>query len=422
MHIKINIQPYQGKKIENGDDKLYYSSKEDQGYIDSLEFKVDGKPVQWQYHKENIDICKITLNSPLKPNEKIIISTPFFVKIPDGKFSRLGHVDQSYMITQWYPKPAVYDKDGWHIMPYLDQGEFYSEFGAFEVRITIPENYIVGATGDLQNQEEIIFLNNKATNKISDFNTELSFPASSKKTKTLYYKQKNIHDFAWFADKRFHVLKGEVELPYSKEKVAIWTMFTNNEAELWKNSIEYMHDAIYYYSLWNGEYPYKQCTAVDGTISAGGGMEYPNVTIIGESGTAKALEEVIVHEVGHNWFYGIIGTNERQHPWMDEGINSYYEQRYMQSKYPEHNILFESIPDFIKKLLNINHYKTSETNRQLININAHKEKDQPIELSSEKYILDNYWGIVYTKTSLVFRYLASYLGQELFDKCMQRIF
>ncbi len=410
------------QKIENGDDKLYYSSNEEQGYIDSLEFKVDGKPVKWNYHEKNIDICKITLNSSLKPNEKVTISTPFFVKIPDGQFSRLGHVDQSYMITQWYPKPAVYDKDGWHIMPYLDQGEFYSEFGTFEVRITIPENYIVGATGDLQNKEEIDFLNNKAANGISNFNTALLFPESSEKTKTLYYKQKNIHDFAWFADKRFHVLKGEVELPYSKRKVTIWTMFTNNEAELWENSIEYMHDAIYYYSLWNGEYPYKQCTAVDGTISAGGGMEYPNVTIIGESGTAKALEEVIVHEVGHNWFYGIIGTNERKHPWMDEGINSYYEHRYMQNKYPEHNILFESIPDFIKKILNINNYKTSETYRQLININAHREKDQPIELSSEKYIVDNYWGIVYTKASLVFRYLASYLGQELFDKCMQEYF
>ena len=70
---------------------------------------------------------------PLKAGQNIRISTPFFVKIPDAKFSRLGHVDQSYMITQWYPKPAVYDKDGWHEMPYLDQGEFYSEFGRFEV-------------------------------------------------------------------------------------------------------------------------------------------------------------------------------------------------------------------------------------------------------------------------------------------------
>ena len=76
-------------------------------------------------------------------------------------------------------------------------------------------------------------------------------------------------------------------------------MFTNNEADLWKKSIEYMHDALYYYSLWNGDYPYKYCIAVDGTISAGGGMEYPNVTVIGESFNDKALEEVIMLSLIH---------------------------------------------------------------------------------------------------------------------------
>jgi hypothetical protein len=171
----------------------------------------------------------------------------------------------------------------------------------------------------LQNKGEIKRLNQlaKVTDTITKFSDDLSFPLSDLTTKTLRYTQNNIHDFGWFADKRFHVLKGEVEVPHTNEKVTIWTMFTNNEADLWKNSIEYMHDALYYYSLWNGDYPYKQCTAVDGTISAGGGMEYPNVTVIGESGSAYLLEEVIMHEVGHNWFYGMLGNNERDHPWMD---------------------------------------------------------------------------------------------------------
>ena len=104
------------------------------------------------------------------------------------------------------------------------------------------------------------------------------------RTKTIRFVQENVHDFGWFADKRYHVLKGSVELPYSGRIVDLYTMFTNNEAHLWKESIEYMRDAVYYYSLWNGDYPYNHCTAVDGTIAAGGGMEYPNVTVIGESG------------------------------------------------------------------------------------------------------------------------------------------
>ena len=114
----------------------------------------------------------------------------------------------------------------------------------------------------------------------------MSFPESSKKLKTLHFHQENVHDFAWFADKRYHVLRGEVELPESKKKVTTWAMFTNNEFDLWEKSIEYLNDATYYYSLWVGEYPYNHVTAVDGSISAGGGMEYPNITVIGESYSA----------------------------------------------------------------------------------------------------------------------------------------
>ena len=129
------------------------------------------------------------------------------------------------------------------------------------------------------------------------------FPESSEKMKTIRYTQSRVHDFAWFADKRYKVLKGEVELPNSNRNVTTWAMFTPRNSNLWKDAIEYINDGTYYYSKWNGDYPYNQVTAVDGTISAGGGMEYPNVTVIGNTGNAMALEVVIVHEVGHNWFY-----------------------------------------------------------------------------------------------------------------------
>ena len=422
---KNNSTALYKQKIENGETNMHYATEQEKGFIKGLDFKVNGERIRWDYHPEHIDICKLILNKPLLAGESIRISTPFFVKIPDAKFSRLGHVDQSYMITQWYPKPAVFDKDGWHEMPYLDLGEFYSEFGSFDVSITLPSNYTVGATGDLQNPEEIARLNKlaKITDTITKFSDDMSFPVSDLSTKTLRYIQKDVHDFGWFADKRYHVLKGEVEVPHTKKKVTLWTMFTNNEADLWKNSIEYMHDAVYYYSLWNGDYPYKQCSAVDGTISAGGGMEYPNVTVIGESGNAKALEEVIMHEVGHNWFYGMLGTNERDHPWMDEGLNSHNELRYMRRKYPEYNMLLDELPPFIKKALDLKDY----TNKQMMGeimyfMNAWTGKDQPIELHSADYTPTNYFGIVYSKTAIVFDYLMAYLGEDVYDKCMRAYF
>lgn len=419
---------------ENGDLDFHFADSINRGFIDSLDFKVEEQKVIMNYLPTNEDICVLELNKPLLPGNKIIVSTPFRVKIPLGIYSRLGHIGESFQITQWFPKPAVYDKNGWHPLPYLSQGEFYSEYGSYDVYITLPENYVVGATGDLVDcPNEIEFLNRKVAEtevKIKNNNLVklnkagrpiMDFPESSETLKTLHYHQENIHDFAWFADKRYHVLKGEVKLPNSDETVTTWAMFTNGEAKLWKDAIPYLDSAIYYYSLWTGNYPYKQATAVDGSISAGGGMEYPNVTVIGTSYTAKALEQVIVHEVGHNWFYGLLGSNERVHAWMDEGLNSFMENRYFEQRYPNDKIDF-GLPPKINKKLGLDEYG----NRGLFDLgyvfNARRNYDQAIETPSQLFTPTNYGAIVYGKTAIGFDYLKAYLGDDLFDQCMHKYY
>ena len=398
-------------------------NKEYRGYIDSLSFTVDDKVVKWEYDSVHEDICKIYLNEALNPNEKIKISTPFRVKIP-GDISRLGHVKQSYQISQWYPKPAVFDRDGWHPMPYLDQGEFYSEYGSFDVRITLPKNYVVGATGDLQNEDERSWLLARAeeTKRIAEFPKKDSFPKSDVETKKLRYIQKNVHDFAWFADKRYHVLKSAVKLPDSEDSVETWVMFNNTEADLWKESIPYLNDAIYYYSLWNGNYPYKQATVVHGALSAGGGMEYPNVTVIGHAGTAKALDLVITHEVGHNWFYGILGFNEREFPSLDEGINSFNELRYMELKYPGLAGLVDSVPAFAEKWFNLQGLDHRKEFYLFYSYFARRNEDQPILYPAAEYTEMNYGGIVYAKMAISMQMMRAYLGDEVFDKAMQEFY
>lgn len=415
---------------QDNDLTLFFSKHRDRGWIDSLHFHVDGKPVRMELDEKNPDVCRIFLDEPLGPGETAIISTPFRVQIPKGIFSRLGHLDQAYQITQWYPKPAVFDQDGWHQMPYLGQGEFYSEFGTFDVHITLPENYVVGATGDLVNGEnELAWLNQKVlkTEAIKEFDYEdMSFPASSSNTKTLHYHQEKVHDFGWFADKRYHVLKGEVELPVTGRKVTTWAMFTNNEADLWKNSIEYLNDATYYYSLWVGEYPNNHVTAVDGVLSEGGGMEYPNVTIIGEAGDAVSLDEVIMHEVGHNWFYGILGSNERDHPWLDEGLNSFIEYRYMRRKYPDLMLrdLYggRKLIDFGMKWVGLWNLEHRQLNGHAYNLAARSNTDQPIELKSVGYNSINYGTIAYAKTAFAFNYLLEYLGDDKTNLLMLEYF
>jgi len=415
------------QEVENGSTRFYFSKEEERGWIDSLNFKSEGKTLYWEYDKKLIDACKVVLNKPLKSRETITITTPFVIKIPLGVFSRLGHLDQSYFISQWYPKPAVYDANGWNVMPYLNQGEFYSEFGSFDVFITLPKNYVVGSTGDLvDGKDEIQWLNVKAkqTEKIKSFDEkDLSIPPSNAETKTLHYHQDNIHDFAWFADKRFHVLKGEVELPITKRKVTTWAMFTNLDASLWTKSIFYINDAIYYYSLWNGEYPYNQATALQGALTAGGGMEYPNVTIISSATNDFMLEQVIMHEVGHNWFYGILGSNERKHPWMDEGINSFYESRYIQTKYPDLTLMGAYNKRAAKsKMFGLNKYKQGSLYYLAYLFTALKHEDQAIELASDDYNQLNYGAIVYFKSAAVIDYLRNYLGDDTFDKAMHLYF
>lgn len=417
------------QNYESGNTILNFGNDSLKGWIDSLDFTVNGIKANWSLDEKHIDICTITLNKPLLPGEKITISTPFIVQIPSGKISRLGHVEQSYQITQWYPKPAVYDAAGWHAIPYLNQGEFYSEYGSFDVSITLPKNYVVGATGDLQTQSELAFLLAKSDStlvkiKNDNYNPKSrrgggKFPPSSKEFKTIRYVQENVHDFAWFADKRYEVLTGSIELPHSKRKVTSWALFTPDNTNLWQKAIEYINDGTYYYSLWNGDYPYNHVTAVDGTISAGGGMEYPNVTVIGNASDAKELETVIVHEVGHNWFYGILGSNERDHGWMDEGLNTLNEVRYMQTKYPNNRNFSEQLLGGSFHFNDLSHFDLGDISYRMI---AEVGLDQPIETKSEDFTSMNYGLIMYQKTGLVFNYLRQYLGSDKFDECMQQYF
>ncbi len=402
------------QQLENGSSKFHYSQAGEKGYIDSIDFLIDRKTAKWEYHPEHIDICKLWLNNPLIPGDEILISTPFHVKIP-GPFSRFGHVGQSYQITQWYPKPAVYDNKGWHEMPYLDQGEFYSEFGTFEVNITLPKNYVVGATGNLQNEDEKQWLNKKAkeTGEKKFFEKNNTTPPSSSQTKTLHYIATKVHDFAWFADKNYHVLKSEVELPESKRKVDTWLMFTNKQADIWRNAGEFINDAIYFYSLWFGEYPYTQCTAVEGAIAAGGAMEYPMITVVGTAMNAYTLETMIVHEVGHNWFYGIFGFNERRYPWLDEGINSFGEVRYFEEKY---NKL--QIEPKLAKLFDLEGYNHKQLHELMRYYSTRQNIDQPANLHSKKYLMANYGTVIYSRVPHAIIQLMHQLGETDFDSIM----
>ena len=408
-----------------GRQKLF-DDPELEGFIDSLDFKIDDRQVQWTLVPDFPDICRLRLNLPLKSGDTIIISTPFRVKIPKGVTSRLGHIDQSYQISQWYPKPAVYDKDGWHQMPYLDQGEFYSEFGNYNVHITLPANYIVGSTGTLQSVYEKEQMDKLAadTTWMSRLDFEFAwFPPSSEQIKTLHFTGSRIHDFAWFADKRFHVIKGKVNLPNSGREVTTWLMFTNQQAKLWMSALDYVNSSILYFSKLIGDYPYNTFTAIQSVVNAGAGMEYPGLAVISRTKDAYSLDEVLAHEICHNWFYSALGSNERRYPFMDEGITSAYEVRYMAERYPEKK--FWEVYFINRKLaafFNIDEIPVQRIWEMEWLIQARSNLEQPLNLASTDYNELNSGIMVYNKSSLGFNYLRAYLGDSIFDCVMQEYY
>ncbi|MFL5774159.1 MAG: M1 family metallopeptidase, partial [Flavisolibacter sp.] len=295
-------------------------------------------------------------------------------------------------------------------MPYLDQGEYYSEFGSFDVRITVPKNFKVAATGVLQEETEKLWLGQLNKNDDSakkqfhqkttkPVKIKSTIPASSTETKTISFKQDNIHDFAWFANKEFIVDSDTCQLP-NGHIIQVYSFYTAKEEGIWKHSVECAKSALRFYSEQVGPYPYSVATVVQGPESFGGGMEYPTITVISPVSSEKELDMVIAHELGHNWFYGILASNERDHPWMDEGMNSFYENKYTESRYGPQSHVEELI------------YQTK----------AKRKTDQPIETSSEKFSETNYGVIAYYKTAAWMRLLEMNLGEAEFKKLMQSYF
>lgn len=399
--------------LRNGNTKFYFSDKEEKGYMNRLDFKVNGLTARIEDHPQYIDIVKVILPSPLPPKEKAIITTPFHVKLPFN-FSRGGYDGSSFQVTQWYPKPAVYDLNGWHPMPYLDQGEFFSEFGNYDVRITLPKDFVVAATGLLQNQEEISWMKSRidapAKKKAISSRSPTSKNAPKKPveetvdispsgTKSLRYLQENIHDFAWFANKDFIVNYDSCQLQ-SGRVIDVYTFYTEKEKQVWKNSVQHSKDAIRFYSNEVGEYPYDIISAVQGPPSFGGGMEYPTITVISPMATEQQLDIVLAHEIGHNWFYGILASNEREHPWMDEGINSFYDKKYTLYKYG------------------------TDTNEEELVLQTliKQHKDQPITTRSEDFTSLNYGTVAYHKTAVWLQLVEEKLGEEKFKQTLQEYY
>jgi hypothetical protein len=407
------------KQLSKLDRKKNKTTETSFGYIDSLDFKVNGTNAKFEIDNENIDVIKLILNEPLISGDSIIITTPFKVKLP-SYFSRSGYDDDEFMICQWYPKPAVYDINGWHQMPYLDMGEFYSEYGNYNVSITIPKEYVVAATGVLNDKKELeIYKSIGKQNATNKQDNPKFYPVNTDapNLKTLVYNIENSLDFAWFADKDFIIQYDTLNI--GSNVVDAFTFYHKKSHALWVNSIDYVKKATKFYSDKIGDYAYPTVQAVEGPANnSSGGMEYPTITLItSPDAEQKTLDAVIAHEVGHNWFMAMLGSNERKHAWQDEGLNSYF-QFWYEAELNKYNSIFgKNIPEEMLKL------PTPDFLSMFYKVILSMAPEEPIETESTNFKNSNDYGLVaYLKTASWMHIIETSIGQDKLLEAVQLYF
>ncbi|MBN2280121.1 MAG: M1 family metallopeptidase [Candidatus Marinimicrobia bacterium] len=409
----------------------FLNSKEHQrGYIAIDSISVAGKQANLLLPADSITIGYIDLEFPLRTGDSIEIFLDWTVKIPES-FSRMCHSGQKYYITQWFPKIPVYDERGWHPYPYLTVGEFFYEFGDYEVSITLPENYVVAATGTLVSpRQEMFFLDSlkNVGTAVMDMN-EKEFrtwhsshknPPSREKLKKLTYKAENVVDFAWTASKEHLVQRSNFAYENSTDSIAVWNFFLPENRESWKYALEASKKTLVSYGNLCGPYPFPQVTSVDGDLTAGGGMEYPMLTIINASKNQMAMWQVIGHEIGHNWFYGILGFDERMQPWMDEGLNTYGEMRFLEEQLPDSLALLGQYPRLKNHLDNLNTqnlYLLALMNSYHMNLIERGDQDSWIYEKESHYFIS-----VYQRPSMGLRLMEASVGSENFTQAMNQFY
>ena len=303
----VNKVKVDGKEVKES--RIKTLKPNEIGYLRISNFKQDGVVAT---AKEVGTILEVTLAKPILPNSKTTFTLDFEGQVP-VQIRRSGRNNAEGIelsMTQWYPKIAEFDFEGWHADPYIAR-EFHGVWGNFDVKITIDKNYILGGSGYLLNKNEIGY-------GYQDEGVVVTLP---KKTKTLtwHFNAPMVHDFAWAADKNYihDVVKGpnDVDLHF---------LYKNDSKiiENWKKAEPKIVAIMALFNKTVGDYPYKQYSIIQG---GDGGMEYAMCTLILGQGALDGLVGLIAHEMGHSWFQHILASNESKHGWMDEGFTSYLE-------------------------------------------------------------------------------------------------
>jgi hypothetical protein len=342
-------------------------------------------------NREDHTVMEITLPKPLAPGEAVRFHLAFHDKFPLS-VARNGYKRDFIMGGQWFPKIGIWWHGAWNCHQYHADTEFFSDFGTYNVNLTLPQRYIVGASG-IQTDER----------------------SNSDGTKTLSFRGEDIHDFAWAASPHFQVADDSFE--NSLGTVKLHALVLASHAAQSQRYLSVLKQSMQKFDEWYGPYPYKQMTLIDPEPDSEiGGMEYPTLITGGTDWWSPpwfpfGQDATVAHEYGHQYWYGMVATNEFEEPWLDEGINSYSESKVMASLFGVNT-----------SALNARTFYASDAETERISYLHHPDED-PIARPAWQFASDSSYGcIVYGKTSTALTTLEAVLGEGTLRQALRVYF
>lgn len=374
-----------GKPVHDWDprvrDRISHLSESEQGFQHVESIVIDGQQQKLIKHET---ILEVALTKPLLPNTKTQLTIEFQAQVPEQirRSGRNNAEGVQFSMSQWYPKVVEYDYQGWNANPYIAR-EFYGVWGSYNVNITIDKHYLLAGTGTVQNPDEVGF----------GYGNKQGVPEKSSAKTTWRFAAENVHDFVWAADKQYGLLKRQI-----KDGPLFYFVYKKSgakEEQAWNtlaDSIAYIYPFI---GRTFGAYPYKNYSFIQG---GDGGMEYPMATLIKSSSLGTAL-----HEFGHNWYQGILGSNESLYPWMDEGGATYFQTRIY--GWLHHDSLW---------------YKSSYRSYNYL---VKSGLEEPMTTHADHYNTNYAYGAAaYGKGAVFYEQLAYIIGKKNMDEFLHRYF
>jgi Peptidase family M1 domain len=343
------------------------------------------------HNREDHTVFQVTLPKPIPPGASVVFHMDFEDVMPEV-VERTGYTRDFYMVGQWFPKVGVWWKNQWNCHQFHATTEFFADFGTFDVKLTVPQDDFVGAGGDLVASQ----------NHLDG-------------TKTLTFHSEDVHDFSWTASPHYTLV--EDSWSGSTGRVAIHLLMSPGNMPSAPRYLRAVKGTLSLYDQWVGPYPYDRITIVDpphGALDAGG-MEYPTLITAGTTwwmpNGLRVPEVVVCHEFGHQYWYGMVATNEFEEAWLDEGINSYMEVKIMAALYGRDT-----------SMLNFPFAQEGDAETQRTDYLEVPGYD-PLTRFAWQFVDDqSYGGVTYGKTATVLLTLEKMIGEDKMRQAMHEYF